>query len=90
MSAAESIGTSLQAAARLGPDAKSQLVHAATEAYYSSMRLTYTVAAAIVGVAIVVAYRFLPARAATTAEETDLVHGSSLEGLRLGIDHVAD
>jgi EmrB/QacA subfamily drug resistance transporter len=89
-SAAESIGTSLQAAARLGPDAKSQLVHAATEAYYSSMRLTYTVAAAIVGVAIVVAYRFLPARAATTAEETDLVHGSSLEGLRLGIDHVAD
>jgi EmrB/QacA subfamily drug resistance transporter len=91
-SAAESIGTSLETAARLGPDAKARLVQVATEAYYSSMRLTYTVAAIIVGVAIVVAYRFLPARPAATPGAARAVSGgdAAVDGLPLGLDHAVD
>jgi EmrB/QacA subfamily drug resistance transporter len=95
-SAAESIGTSLQTAAKLGPDARSRLVRAATAAYHSSMRLTYTVAAVIVALAISVAYKFLPARVTVTPAapyaDADLrmAPNTLLDGLQLGVDHVVD
>jgi EmrB/QacA subfamily drug resistance transporter len=59
----ESIGTSLQVAARLGRAAGDHLISVATHAYLSSMRLTYAVSVMIILVAMGVAYRFLPARA---------------------------
>jgi len=87
--ARESIGTSLQTARTLGGAAGKQLVHVATQAYLSSMRVTYAIAVAIVGVAVVVAYRYLPAHA--TARPADLppdpALGSSegtVDSLRLG------
>jgi EmrB/QacA subfamily drug resistance transporter len=95
-SAAESIGTSLQTAAKLGPEAKSRLVGAATDAYHSSMRLTFTIAAVIVALAITVAYKFLPARAAVVPvapyADADLwvADDTLLDGLPAGVDNVAD
>ncbi len=62
----ESIGTSLQAAARISTTDKvtaARLVDTANHAYLASMRLTYTISVIIVAAAIGVAYRFLPARA---------------------------
>jgi EmrB/QacA subfamily drug resistance transporter len=59
----ESIGTSLQVAARLGRATGGHLVSVATHAYLSSMRLTYTVGVSVIIVAMIVAYRYLPARA---------------------------
>ena len=90
--AAESIGTSLQTAGQLGPDAKARLVHAAIGAYHASMRLTYTVAALIVCVAIAVAYRFLPARAAAKPVDTTpaMADDTLFTGLRLGVDDVVE
>ncbi len=59
----ESIGTSLQVAARLGRVTGGHLVSVATHAYLQSMRVTYAVSVMIIVVAMVVAYRFLPATA---------------------------
>lgn len=69
----ESIGTSLQVAARLGRATGGHLVSVATHAYLSSMRLTYAVSVTIIVVAMVVAYRYLPARAhpAAAVEQPD-------------------
>jgi EmrB/QacA subfamily drug resistance transporter len=67
-SAKESIGTSLEAAAKLPGATGAQLRDTAHAAFLSSMRLTYTIAVLIVGSAIFVAWRFLPARAAAEAE----------------------
>jgi hypothetical protein len=60
------------------------------------MRLTYTVAAIIVGAAIVVAYRFLPARPATIPGAAGASAGAvsggetAFDGLSFGFDHAAD
>jgi MFS family permease len=59
----ESIGTSLQVARRIGGATGERLVSVATHAYLSSMRVTYAVSVTIILVAMVVAYRYLPARA---------------------------
>src|ERR1700674_2573815 len=59
----ESIGTSLQVAARLGRATGGRLVSVAIHAYLQSMRVTYAVSVTIILLAMVVAYRFLPARA---------------------------
>ncbi len=59
----ESIGTSLQVAARLGRVTGGHLVSVATHAYLQSMRVTYAVSVTIILLAMVVAYRYLPARA---------------------------
>ena len=61
--ARESIGTSLQTAARIGGTTGSHLVDVARHAYLQSMRVTYGLGALIIGLAMVVAYLFLPARA---------------------------
>jgi EmrB/QacA subfamily drug resistance transporter len=68
----ESIGTSLQVAARLGRDTGERLISVATHAYLSSMRLTYAVSVSIIVLAMFVAYRYLPAHAQTApAAEPD-------------------
>ncbi len=61
--ARESIGTTLQTAAKLGGGVGARLVHAGTEAFLASMRVTYTVSVLIIAVAMWVAYRYLPAHA---------------------------
>lgn len=64
----ESIGTSLQVAARLGHDTGGRLISVATHAYLSSMRLTYAVSVTIIVIAMIVAYRYLPAHAHPVTE----------------------
>jgi hypothetical protein len=61
--ARESIGTSLQTATKLGGAVGARLVHAATEAFLASMRVTYAISVLIILLAMGVAYKFLPARA---------------------------
>ena len=68
-SARESIGTSLDVASRLGAPERARLVHLAHLAYLDSMRLTYALSVAIVGLAALVAYRWLPATAPTHVGE---------------------
>jgi len=67
-SARESIGTSLQAAAKLPADQARRLTQLAHVAYLSSMRIAYTLAVMVVGCAVVVATRWLPARAESARE----------------------
>jgi hypothetical protein len=62
-SARDSIGTSLQVARLLPAGAATQVRSVATDAFLSSMRITYACAVAVVLVAVFVAARFLPARA---------------------------
>src|SRR5207249_5866807 len=62
-SARESIGTSLAVAARVPAGAATQLRDAAHVAFLDAMRLTYAFGVGVVLVAVVVAWRFLPARA---------------------------
>ena len=94
--ARESIGTSLDAASRLQGQARAQLLHVAHAAFLSSMRVTYSVAVAMVACAVIVAWRFLPARAAAPmhvapydraplAPEPDM-----LEGLELGVENIVE
>jgi MFS family permease len=66
--ARESIGAAQQAATTLAPDQAAQVRDAAHDAFLSSMRVTYAVAAAFVVCAMFVAYRFLPAHAAPAEE----------------------
>ena len=61
--ARESIGTSLQVAAKIGGSTGGRLVSVAIHAYLASMRVTYAIGVVIVLGAMFVAYRFLPARA---------------------------
>jgi hypothetical protein len=72
--ARESIGSAQQAANSLPAEQAAQVRDAAHDAFLSSMRVTYAIAAAFVVGAIFVAYKFLPARAADHAmsEEADL------------------
>jgi EmrB/QacA subfamily drug resistance transporter len=60
----DSVGKALQVGRHL-PAPQMRLVdHVAKAAFVSAMRVTYPIAAAIVGVAAIIAWRFLPARAA--------------------------
>jgi len=85
--AIESIGTSLQAARQLDPATRARLVHTATHAYLASMRLTYAIAVCIVGLAAVVAWRFLPARA---GEPAPVLVEPSAEGYQLEVAHAVE
>jgi MFS family permease len=70
----ESIGSAQHAASSLPSDQAARVQDAAHHAFLSSMRLTYTVAVMVVLGAIFIAYKFLPARAATeTVAERDRV-----------------
>jgi EmrB/QacA subfamily drug resistance transporter len=62
--ARESIGSSLEEAGRLGGAVGARLVHDGTEAFLGAMRVTYTVSVLIIVLAMGVAWRWLPARAA--------------------------
>jgi len=90
--ARESIGTSLQEARRLGGAVGGRLVHTATEAFLASMRVTYAVSVLIIVLAMGVAYRFLPARAAEPlvldVDDTRPVAGEVLvDGRRGAVEH---
>ncbi|MFI5042403.1 MAG: MFS transporter [Acidimicrobiales bacterium] len=95
--ARESIGTSLDAARKIGGPTGQQLVRAAHTAFLSSMRITYAVAVLMVGGAIVVAWRFLPAQAPSYAHVAPYDSGPAeppdsdlLEGLEIGIENISD
>jgi EmrB/QacA subfamily drug resistance transporter len=62
-SARESIGAAQRVAGTLPADQAAQVRDAAHDAFLSSMRITYAIAAMFVIGALFVAYRFLPARA---------------------------
>jgi hypothetical protein len=62
--ARESIGTSLEVGRRLGGPIGDRLHHVGTEAFLGAMRVTYVVSVLIIVLAMGVAYRYLPARAA--------------------------
>jgi EmrB/QacA subfamily drug resistance transporter len=95
--ARESIGTSLGAASHLAGAVRTQLLSAARSAFLTSMRVTYTVAVVMVLCAVVVAWRFLPARAAAPAhvapydaQPVAAPDSDVLEGLELGVENVAE
>jgi hypothetical protein len=81
--ARESIGTSLQVAARL-PDVADRLRHASHVAFLDAMRLTYIVGVAIVMLAFVVAWRFLPARASVPSTIPD----DRVQALAVGVEDI--
>jgi EmrB/QacA subfamily drug resistance transporter len=83
-SARDSIGTSLQVARHLPAGAATQVRSVATDAFLSSMRITYACAVAVVLVAVFVAARFLPARA-REPEEHEVA-----EALALGAESAAN
>ncbi len=91
--AQESIGTSLQTAATIGGAAGKRLVHVANEAYLSSMRVTYAIAVGVIGVAMIVAYRYLPAEATVRpVDASPRTADGAVDGvhLDLGLDHLGD
>jgi len=61
--ARESIGTSLQVARSLSPTQAAALQRAAHHAFLASMKVTFAVGTGVVLVALIVAYRYLPAHA---------------------------
>ena len=83
-SARDSIGTSLQVARHLPAGVATQVRSVATDAFLSSMRITYTCAVAVVLAAVFVAARFLPARA-REPEEHEVA-----EALALGAENAAN
>jgi EmrB/QacA subfamily drug resistance transporter len=80
--ARESIGTSLQVAAKIGGATGGHLANVATHAYLKSMRATYLVTSLIVVTAMGVAYRWLPARAAGRVTAAPASDGEDPESLR--------
>ncbi|MCU1462893.1 MAG: drug resistance transporter [Acidimicrobiales bacterium] len=60
--ARESVGTSLAIAGRLPPDLGLQLRHTARAAFLDAQRFTYTFGVSIILLALLVAWKFLPAR----------------------------
>jgi EmrB/QacA subfamily drug resistance transporter len=94
--AKESIGTSLDTAGRLTGPVREQLLSAAHSAFLTSMRVTYSVAVVMVLCAVVVAWRFLPARAAAPSRVAPYETGPArpepevLEGLELGVENIVE
>jgi predicted MFS family arabinose efflux permease len=86
-SARDSIGTSLQVAKHLPAGVATQVQAVATDAFLSSMRITYACAVAVVLGAVFVAARFLPARAREpeAQEEHEVA-----EALALGAESAAN
>jgi MFS family permease len=93
--ARESIGTALATANKLPAGEAARLRLAAHHAFRSSMRVSYTIGVLIVACAILVAYRFLPARAqpatiAVHAKRPDPQLEGALAGLAHGAENVAN
>ncbi|HMF83449.1 MAG TPA: MFS transporter [Acidimicrobiia bacterium] len=86
-SARDSIGTSLQVAKHLPAGVATQVEAVATDAFLSSMRITYTCAVAVVLGAVFVAARFLPARAREPETHDD---HELAEALALGAENAAN
>jgi EmrB/QacA subfamily drug resistance transporter len=84
-SARDSIGTSLQVARHLPAGVATQVRSVATDAFLSSMRITYACAVAVVLVAVFVAARFLPARASEPPDEHEFA-----EALAVGAENAAN
>ncbi len=82
--ARDSIGRSLEEAQKLGGAAGVHLAQAAKQAFISSMRITFSVAAVIVLFAAMVAARFLPPRAVDVGTETTAEEVA--ESLALGVE----
>jgi EmrB/QacA subfamily drug resistance transporter len=89
--ARESIGTSLQTASSIGGALGKHLVDVAVQSYLASMRVTYSIAVAIIGLAMIVAYRYLPAhatpRSAAAYPEALGAADGAAGGLNLGLEH---
>jgi MFS family permease len=83
--AGESIGTSLEVARRLPGHAAPLLRVAAHDAFLSAMRLTYMFGVAIIVIALIVAWRFLPARARVHSTVPD----ERAQALALGVEDIA-
>jgi EmrB/QacA subfamily drug resistance transporter len=86
-SARDSIGTSLQVAKHLGEPLAGKVQAVAREAFLSSMRISYFVGFLFVVAATVIAFKFLPARAAVFPgqDEGDKVVMES-EALAIGVE----
>ena len=102
-SAHESIGTSLQVASKVGGPTGRHLVDVATHAYLASMRVTYAISVAIIIMAMMVAYRFLPAHAPRPhanrphddrydgdGDRHAPIDGDLLASMRLGVENAAE
>jgi EmrB/QacA subfamily drug resistance transporter len=83
--ARESIGTTLQVAARLPAAGAHVLQRAGHEAFLQAMRVTYACGVAVLLIAFLVAWRFLPARARVPTVVTD----DRVQGLALGVEDIA-
>ena len=78
--ARESIGTSLTEAAKQPAGAAQHLIDVAHAAFLSSMRLTYTVLVLVIATAIVVAFKWLPARAPAVDDVPAAPHAEAPAG----------
>jgi EmrB/QacA subfamily drug resistance transporter len=83
--ARDSIGTSLQVSKHLPAGTAARVREVASEAFLSSMRITYLCAVSVVLGAAFVAARFLPARAAEPPEEHEFA-----EALAAGAENAAN
>jgi EmrB/QacA subfamily drug resistance transporter len=83
--ARESIGSSLQVAGQLPREVAVKLQAAGRFAFLDAMRVTYVVGVGIIGLAIFVAWQFLPARAPVASTIDD----ERAQALALGVEDVA-
>ena len=94
--ARESIGTSLDTAERVTGPVREHLLNVAHSAFLTSMRVTYSVAVVMVMCAFIVAWRFLPARAAAPSHVPPYDSAPTgpepgvLEGLELGVENIVE
>jgi EmrB/QacA subfamily drug resistance transporter len=86
--ARDSIGRSLQVAQTLGGTAGANLQHAAQQAFVSSMRITFGVAALVVLFAAVTAAKFLPPRSGEIGAET--TPDETAQSLIVGVERSGD
>jgi MFS family permease len=86
--ARDSIGTSLQVAKHLPAGTAARVREVASDAFLSSMRITYLCAVAVVLGAAFVAARFLPARASEPAVEHE--EQEFAEALAVGAENAAN
>jgi EmrB/QacA subfamily drug resistance transporter len=86
--ARDSIGTSLQVAKHLPAGTAARVREVASDAFLSSMRITYLCAVAVVLGAAFVAVRFLPARASEPAEGRE--EHEFADALALGAENAAN